>query len=159
VALAGGVGVCLAEQRGEPEEAARQYRAALAANPDDFLSLMNLGTLAGRRGDPEAAVGFYRRALEVEPDAPEVWTNLGAALLAAGRLKEAEGALIHAVSLDRDDVRALHDLSLVRAAQGRIEEAVRLNRRVLELSPGLPAAERLRRRLAAGAAARGESGS
>ena len=58
----------LAEQRGEPEEAARQYRAAIAANPRDYLSLMSLGTLAGRRGDPAAAVGFYRRAVEIEPD-------------------------------------------------------------------------------------------
>lgn len=144
----------LAEQRGEPEEAARQYRAALEANPKDFLSLMSLGTLAGRRGEPAAAVPFYERAVAIEPGSPEVWTNLGAALLAAGRLEEAGRALEQAVALDGSDARALHDLSLVRAAQGRLEEAARLNRRVLELSPGLPAALRLRDRLAD----RGEDG-
>jgi len=60
----------LAEDRAEPEEAARRYQAALEANPRDFLSLMSLGTLAGRRGDPGAAVGFYRRALELAPGMP-----------------------------------------------------------------------------------------
>src|SRR5262249_19537228 len=57
----------LAEDRGRPEEAAAHYREALANNPEDFLSYLNLGNLAARSGNLPAALELYEKAAALEP--------------------------------------------------------------------------------------------
>jgi tetratricopeptide (TPR) repeat protein len=138
----------LAEDRGQPEEAAAHYRAALASNPEDFLSYLNLGNLAARSGNLSAALGLYERAAQLEPRSDDAQSNLGGAYLAIGRLPEAKAHLDRALKLNPQNVKALHNRSLLSLKEGNLAAARAWNARELGVDPRNPAALRLRERLA-----------
>jgi len=104
----------LAADRGEPAAAEAHFRAALAANPESFLPLVELGALAGRSGRAEEARGWLERAVAREPGAVEAWANLGAACLALGDLPAAAAALDRALALDPGFAAALRNRELLR---------------------------------------------
>ena len=139
----------LAEERGEPDEAAAQYRAALAARPDDFLAYLNLGNLAARRGDLAAALPLYQRAASLEPRSDDAESNLGGIYLALRRPAEAEAHLDRALALNSRNVFALHNRALLALREGDLPAARAFNRRELAAAPDDPAAQRLAARLAA----------
>jgi tetratricopeptide (TPR) repeat protein len=139
----------LAEEAGNPNEAARHYAAALAENPKDFLSNLNLGKLAARAGAWPQARSHAARAAELEPRSDDAWSNLGSVHLAQGHHTEAAAAFERALALNPDNPAALHNRALLALAQGDRDLAGELNARVLELQPGNPAALRLRERLLA----------
>jgi tetratricopeptide (TPR) repeat protein len=138
----------LAEDRGQPEEAAAHYRTALASNPEDFLSYLNLGNLAARAGDLPAARGLYDRAATLEPRSDDAQSNLGGAYLAMGRLPEAKDHLDRALALDPQNLKALHNRALLALKEGDLAAARAWNARELGVDPRNPAALRLRERLA-----------
>lgn len=132
---------------GRPEAAIEHYRAALAANPDDFHANLSLGSLAARAGDFATAYAAFRKAAALEPAADEAWSNLGGVSLAIGRLDEARSALDRALALNPQSLSALQNRALLGLREGDVETARTLNRRTLDLDPANPAALRLRARL------------
>jgi tetratricopeptide (TPR) repeat protein len=138
----------LAEDRGQPEEAAAHYRAALASNPADFLSYLNLGNLAARSGNLPAALGLYDRAATLEPRSDDAQSNLGGAYLAMGRLPEANDHLDRALTLNPQNLKALHNRALLALKVGDPAAAREWNTREIGVDPRNPAALRLRERLA-----------
>jgi tetratricopeptide (TPR) repeat protein len=139
------------DERGETAEAEAEYRAAVAANPRDFLSWMNLGSLAARRGDYATAVALFEQARTLEPEADQLLANLGGAYLATGRLDQAATTLEEALRLNPTLLQARHNLALVYERQGRLEDARKLNAQTLQELPHYPPARRLAERLAAAA--------
>ncbi|MBT6119254.1 MAG: tetratricopeptide repeat protein, partial [Rhodospirillaceae bacterium] len=75
---------------GQPVEAARCYRATLAADPDDGGAELGLADSLYDMGELKAALDHYRRARALLPEDPEVHNNLANALLDRG---DTEGAL------------------------------------------------------------------
>ncbi len=138
----------LAEERGDAAGAAAEYRAALAADPGNFLAYMNLGNLAARRGDLATALPLYARAAALEPRSDDAQADLGGAYLALGRPPEAAAHLDRALVLDPQNLAALHNRALVALRLGDVEGARAFNRRELALAPESPAARRLAARLA-----------
>jgi tetratricopeptide (TPR) repeat protein len=139
----------LAEERGDPDEAAAQYRAALAARSDDFLAYLNLGNLAARRGDLAAALPLYQQAAALEPRSDDAESNLGGIYLALRRPAEAAAHLDRALALNSRNLFALHNRALLALREGDLAAARAFNRRELAAAPGDPAAQRLAARLAA----------
>jgi len=139
----------LAEERGEPGEAAAQYRAGLAARPGDFLAYLNLGNLAARSGDLAAALPLYRQAAALEPRSDDAESNLGGIYLALRRPAEAAAHLDRALALNSRNLFALHNRALLALREGDLAAARAFNRRELAAAPGDPAAQRLAARLAA----------
>lgn len=137
----------LAEDRGEPREAAAHYRAALASNPEDFLSYLNLGNLAARGGDLPAALELYGKAAALEPRSDDAQSNLGGAYLALGRLPEAKEHLDRALGLNAQNLKALHNRALLAMKEGDLAAARTWNARELAVDPRNPAALRLEERL------------
>jgi tetratricopeptide (TPR) repeat protein len=137
----------LAEDRGQPAEAAAHYRAALASNPSDFLSYLNLGNLAARAGDLPAARGLYDRAATLEPHSDDAQSNLGGAYLAMGKLPEAKDHLDRALALNPQNLKALHNRALLALKEGDSAAARDWNARELQLAPENPTALRLQERL------------
>jgi tetratricopeptide (TPR) repeat protein len=137
----------LAEDRGQPAEAAAHYRAALASNPEDFLSYLNLGNLAARAGNLPAALRLYERATALEPRSDDAQSNLGGAYLALGRLPEAKAHLDRALELNAQNLKALHNRALLALKEGDWGAARAWNDRELGVDPENPAAVRLRERL------------
>ncbi len=139
----------LAEERGDADEAAAEYRAALDADPGNFLAYLNLGDLAARRGDFAAALPLFAQAARREPRSDDAESNLGGALLALGRPAEAAAHLDRALALNPENLSALHNRALLALAEGDVATARAMNERELRSAPANPAARRLAARLAA----------
>lgn len=85
-ALARGVGgpaevhvnraVVLADHLARPDEAERELRAALAADPRFVPALLNLGNLHEQRGEREFALQAYEAALAIDPGHPLALSRL-----------------------------------------------------------------------------------
>ena len=73
---------------GDPSEAEKLFRAALADEPDHLETLVNLGSLLIDVDRLEEAVTLLRRALELEPERWQSHVNLIIALGKLGRLGE-----------------------------------------------------------------------
>jgi FkbM family methyltransferase len=123
-----------AHQRGDVDEAARLYTAALANNPADVDANANLAVLLRRAGRLDAAILCTRRALAVR-DVPALWSNLGNALRELGRLDEAESALTTANAALPDDADILYNLALLERDRGRNRNAGGLLERSLAIRP------------------------
>jgi tetratricopeptide (TPR) repeat protein len=98
------------QETGDNEAAKREYGLALAANPSDFLSCLNLGTIAARQRQYEVARGWFERAARLAPDSDDAEANLGGALLALGRLEESRAHLNRALALNPGNAFAIHNL-------------------------------------------------
>ena len=121
--------------RGKAEEAAALYAEALAANPEEAVSLEG-------RVRALIAIGRWRQALEearrfaaAHPGAGIAQSALGEALYRAGALGEARATLEPLAASPSPPPRALMTLGLVRVAEGREDEGAKLMDRALSLAP------------------------
>jgi tetratricopeptide (TPR) repeat protein len=109
----------LADEAGNEEEAVAHYRAALAADPTDYLACLNLGTHAARAGRYAEALDWFRRTVDLEPRFDDAWADLGSAQLALGDLAAAQEAFDRALALNPENPTALHNKAV---AARRLEE-------------------------------------
>jgi tetratricopeptide (TPR) repeat protein len=122
-------------QRGLLDEAARRYRAVLAANPDHPDALHLLGVVAHQSGDPARAVGLIERAVALRPGVAAYHANLAEALRALGQLDRAADCCRTARRLQPDNPELANNLGLVLVAQGQPGEAAGQFREALRLAP------------------------
>jgi tetratricopeptide (TPR) repeat protein len=96
---------------GRLDEAAAEYRAMLASNPDDGQAASLLAAILLRQQRFDEAIPLFRTAIEAQPaDAPTL-VGLGIALASTGRLDEAIAAFQAAVDLDPQNVHAQRNLA------------------------------------------------
>jgi 4-amino-4-deoxy-L-arabinose transferase-like glycosyltransferase len=110
----------LADEDGDEPAAVAHYRAALAADPADYLACLNLGTHAARAGRYAEALAWFRRTVDLEPRFDDAWADLGSAQLALGDVAAAEEAFDRALALNPENPTARHNQAL--AAQRRQEK-------------------------------------
>jgi tetratricopeptide (TPR) repeat protein len=79
----------LAFASGRYQEAADEFAAAVAADPESARALVNLGTALGQLGDLGAAIDKYEQALAIDPDQSTAHFNLGSSLVENGRASDA----------------------------------------------------------------------
>lgn len=104
---------------GEWEAAERDYRAALALDPNRADALAGIGVLAGQTGRPAEAADYLARACALQPDNAVFQHNHGEALKQAGQLPQAEASFRRALELDRQLLPAWESLiAIVQAAHG-----------------------------------------
>jgi Flp pilus assembly protein TadD len=72
----------LLEGSGSSDRAAEQYAAALRANPDQVVAMVNLGRLLGLQGLLDRAILLWRQALARNPCLEDAGINLQTALRA-----------------------------------------------------------------------------
>jgi tetratricopeptide (TPR) repeat protein len=117
------------------------WRDTLAKNPDSWLALGHLGTMAEENGRLDEALEYYRESLRVEPRQHEAHNNLGNLLRLRGEFDEAVASIGRSLAVDPDYAIAYNSLGLVRHDQGEFAEAVRSFERALELDPAFAAAQ------------------
>jgi len=105
------------------EEAEREYKAALEANPLDEQSEIRLGDIAAQRNDLKEAYERYTRAVQLQPGDPEASIGLGKVLMAMDQPQKAEPLLLHAIALDPTSAVAHFRLATVYREMGRPEDA------------------------------------
>jgi len=117
------------------------WRDTLAKNPDSWLALGHLGTIAEERGRFDEAIEYFRASARVEPRQHEAHNNLGNALRLRGELDDAAAAVERSLAAQPSYGLAHNSLGLIRHDQGEFAEAVRSFERALELDPDFAAAQ------------------
>jgi 4-amino-4-deoxy-L-arabinose transferase-like glycosyltransferase len=135
------------EKLGQLDKAEEHYSQALRDNPDDFLSLINLGNHAARRQDWLSALEWYKKAEAIEPDLDGIHGNLGGAYVALDRLDEAEVHFTKALELNPKNIPAHYNMAILLAKKGELDKSLELIQKVLELSPDFVPALRFKAKL------------
>jgi tetratricopeptide (TPR) repeat protein len=126
----------LAAEMGRVEEAERDLRTIVQAQPENAAALNALGyTLADMTDRYAEAEALIRRAFSLQPNEPAIIDSMGWVAFRLGRYEEAGRFLARAWELDRNPEIAAH-LGEVLWAVGRREEAVAVWREGAEIDPG-----------------------
>ncbi len=105
------------------QEAEKEYKAALEANPLDEQSECRLGDIALQRDDLKEANERYTRALQLQPGDPEASIGLAKVFMTMDEPQKAEPLLQHALQLDPTSALAHFRLSTVYRETGRTADA------------------------------------
>ena len=108
-----------------PQEAEKEYQAALQTNAFDEKSECRLGDIAAQRGDVKEAYARYSRALQLQPDDPEANIGLAKALMSMNEPEKAEPLLKHAIQLDPTSALAHFRLATIYRQTERTDDAKR----------------------------------
>ncbi len=117
-------------------EAAEQFRAVLAIDPNHFGAMTRLGTSLRSLGKTDEAIGLYQAALAIQPGYADAQANLGMALCEKGALADGAAWLKKAVAASPDDADAHFNLGVALAQQGHLPEAVEQFKETLRCRPG-----------------------
>jgi tetratricopeptide (TPR) repeat protein len=105
------------------EEAASEYKKALALNPFDEASECRLGDIAAQRNDLKEAYDRYTRALQLRPDDEDANIGMAKVLMSMGQRQKAEQFLVHAIQLDPTSALAHFRLGTLYRQTGRPTDA------------------------------------
>jgi tetratricopeptide (TPR) repeat protein len=104
----------IAEQRGRPAVAVREYRAEVAAHPKSFKAWVNLGLLERQAGRTSAALAAFEKAASARPDEVAGPYLMAETLAGAGRRPEARRWAEEALRRRPSDARAQQMLQRLR---------------------------------------------
>lgn len=119
---------------GRFDDAAREYLAVLAKEPDHPQALHLYGVLQFQRGAPDQAEALLRQSIAIAPDVRAL-SDLGAIVGERGRIDEALGHFATALHAAPDDVQTLvrHGNTLI--GLRRYDDALASFDRALSVSP------------------------
>jgi predicted O-linked N-acetylglucosamine transferase (SPINDLY family) len=125
---------------GQPAEAERVCRSALAADPGNAEGWFLLGLACHYQRRSAEAADCYTRALRIRPDMIDAHNNLGSALREQGRAAEAENCFRQALRLKPDFAEGMINLATALQDGGRLHEATDWFEQALRLRPDIPEA-------------------
>lgn len=131
------------------DDAARHYRAAIAADGTYALAYNNLAALgAERKQDLDGAVKAAKRAIELAPSVAAFQATLGLVYIARGDLDSAISAYRAAAEMKPPEADHYYRLGLALDQKGRKSEAIAALKQALAVNPEFANAADTRRRLA-----------
>ncbi len=125
----------LTQGTGDLVAAIGSYSKIVAAEPNDWVSLNNLGNALSAVGRFEEATQVLARAAWLVPDSPPIQLNYANALLDAGRLEESEAQLKAAAAAFPQDPNPLTALYALYKRQGREDESIEALRGAVARDP------------------------
>jgi hypothetical protein len=123
-------------QQGDNQVALGYAERALAAKPDYFEALINIGRLRWALHDSDAALPPLLRARLLHPERHEVHFWLGVVFLDKNRYREAEASFREALRLDPTGVDQHLGLGMAFQDEGRLDEARQEYQAELQYHPG-----------------------
>jgi tetratricopeptide (TPR) repeat protein len=105
------------------DEAEKEYRAALEANPLDEQAECRLGEIALQRDNLKEANERYARAIQLHPNDPEATIGLAKVFMTMDQPQKAEPLLLHALQMDPTSAMAHFRLSTIYRQTGRTADA------------------------------------
>ncbi|HEY2385312.1 MAG TPA: tetratricopeptide repeat protein, partial [Candidatus Binatia bacterium] len=122
-------------RRGHADEAADDYRTALALDPTFEPAALNLADLQRAAGRDDEAERIIRAALARTPRSAPAHYALGLTLVRQKRLPAALDELRQAAALARDEARFAHTYAVALHDTGKPSEALAALRAALQRAP------------------------
>ncbi len=117
------------------KEAEKEYRSALAIDPEDEVALSRLADIAVQRGDVQEAYQEYTQAVAIRPADSDAKLGLAKVLIVMNQPDKAQTLLEETVQLDPTNATARYRLATFYREKGRMDDA----KRQLELYKNLRA--------------------
>lgn len=111
------------------------FTRAIAASPNNYKALNNLGNTLLWQGRVDEAIARFEEALRIKPDEAPARDNLGSALAKQGRNDEAIAQFELAVQCEPNSYSAHNNWGALLARLGRHDEALAHFREALRLAP------------------------
>ncbi len=121
--------------RGDLEQAAINYKAALRLAPELTSCWCNLGNVHVKTGKPQEAVAFYLQALRTNPAHWASRTNLVQALIATRQYLIARALLLELIGERPQDSAIRHQLGKVHYELNEGESAIECFQQAIALNP------------------------
>ena len=124
-------------QKGQTDEAIKQYQNALEINTRDAKTHNNLGLAFYRKGQTDEAIAQFQETLEINPNYDEAHDNLGVALAQKGQVDEAIAQFQKALEISTNLGLAHHNLGIALSQKGQVGEATEQFQEALEIRPNI----------------------
>jgi protein O-mannosyl-transferase len=124
------------DQKGQLEEAIRQFQEAIGLKPDWALAHSNLGWALDQKRQFDQAIYQYQEALRLDPRCALAHNNFGWALHRKGQLDEAIRHYQEALRLDPGCALAHNNLGYALDQKGQLDKAILQYQEALRLDPG-----------------------
>jgi len=111
------------DDQGVKNEAEKEYRAALAQNPQDAKAILRLADIDEQRGNTQQALDGYKKAVALQPGAADAKVGLAKILSEMNQTDEALPLLEEAVRLEPTSATAHYRLGTLYRKLGRSEES------------------------------------
>jgi protein O-mannosyl-transferase len=123
------------DDKGQIDEANREFREAIRLKPDYALAHNNLGMALDGKGQIDEAIKEFQEAIRLKPDYALAHSNVGNALVRKGQIEEAIKALQEAVRLKPDYAEAHNNLGNALVRKGQTGEGIRQYQEAVRLRP------------------------
>lgn len=124
--------------RRKPEEAVKDYQAAILAFPKHLGARVGLADSFVQANQPDKALAAYTAAVQTFPDNPLVYNNRGLFLQQRGKTKEAYADFSKAIELDPKFLVAITNRGFTSLNSGQLAAAEADFNAVLKLDPNVP---------------------
>ncbi len=121
----------VADARGDTQEAASQYQAALKINPNDSNLYYKLGLILDRAGKLDGAVAYLQRSVELDPSNTIARFNLGVVLMQQSNYGQGLKELGEVLRIHPHDAATHFVIGFAYLYTKRIDEAIASFRRGL----------------------------
>jgi Tfp pilus assembly protein PilF len=128
------------DEKGQIDEAIRQYQEAIRLKPDYEYAYNNLGIALGEKGQTDEAIRQFQKAIRLNPAYATLHYNLGNFLYKKGQTDEAVEQYQEAVELQPDLAQAHYNLGIALYRKGQSDEAIRQFQETIRLKPDHAAA-------------------
>lgn len=119
----------------EWDKARSAYLEMLRSEPDNPLTLSNLGAVEQQSGRLKEAKNYLLRAVQINPALQQTWLALGLVCHEMGDAYLAVSALSRAIHEDPSDAKAHNYLAVVARSLGWLDAAEAELQRAIELNP------------------------
>jgi tetratricopeptide (TPR) repeat protein len=130
------------EAQGKLDDAAKEYRQALAMKPDNYVAHNELGIVLGKQGLTEEALKEFRLSLAIQPNQATAHSNMGWILTETHKFPEAVEELNQALRFDPADAHAHNGLGAALFQLGDHEKAVEQFNEAIRIDPAYAEAKR-----------------
>jgi tetratricopeptide (TPR) repeat protein len=128
------------KNRGEWDQAIKEYTTALQSDPDNARTYCNRGNTYGKKGDNDRAIADYTQAIRIDPNFALAYTNRGTRYRAKGDNDRAIADHTQAIRIDPNYVYAYNNRGLAYNEKGDYDRAIADCNQAIRLDPNFAVA-------------------